>query len=113
MIQAKFRIDKAGQIVSYEITGHAGFAEAGEDIVCAAVSVLAIETVNNTERLASHPMIVEEKPEDGGYLYAEVQTDLDAEQEFITQILLKHLQYSLQDVADAYPDYVNVINQPS
>lgn len=113
MIQAKFRFDEADQIISYEITGHAGYAEAGEDIVCAAVSVLAIETVNNTERLASHQMIVEEKPEDGGYLYAEIRTDLSAEQQFITQILLKHLYYSLQDVADAYPDYVTVLSDAS
>lgn len=108
MIQAKFRQNEAGQIVSYEVTGHAGFREEGEDIVCAAVSVLAIETVNSAERLASHQMIVEEKPKEGGYLYAEIGSELSEEQQVITQVLLKHLYFSLQDVAEAYPDYVTV-----
>ena len=32
--------------------GHAGFAEAGNDIVCAAVSILVINTLNSLEELA-------------------------------------------------------------
>ena len=34
-----------------ECNGHAGYAEYGEDIVCAAVSVLTINTVNSIEQL--------------------------------------------------------------
>lgn len=32
--------------------GHSGFAEAGSDIVCAAISVLTINTINSIESLA-------------------------------------------------------------
>ena len=35
---------------SIEVRGHAGFADAGGDIVCAAVSVLTINTVNSIEK---------------------------------------------------------------
>ena len=34
-----------------ECNGHAGYAEYGEDIVCAAVSVLTINTINSIEQL--------------------------------------------------------------
>lgn len=108
MITATFRVDEEGHIFSYEVAGHSGYAEEGEDIICAAVSVLAIETVNSIDRLAFHQMTVKEADEEGGYLYAEVQKDLSEEQRFITEILLKHLYYSLEDVAETYPDYVKI-----
>ncbi|HJA65915.1 hypothetical protein B5F07_11605 [Lachnoclostridium sp. An169] len=34
----------------FDVTGHAGAAEAGHDIVCAAVSALVINAVNSVER---------------------------------------------------------------
>ncbi len=36
--------------------GHAGFAQAGSDIVCSAVSVLVINTVNSLEKLTDTQM---------------------------------------------------------
>lgn len=108
MITAKFKQNLAGLFTSFEITGHAGFADIGEDIVCAAVSVLAIETVNSLDKMAGHQMIVEEADREGGYLYAEVRPELTPEQKSITQILLKHLYLSLEDVATTYPDYVRI-----
>ncbi len=47
----------------FEITGHAGYAESGSDIICAAVSVLAINAVNSIESLTDDPVRAEE--EDG------------------------------------------------
>ncbi|CZR01436.1 ribosomal-processing cysteine protease Prp [Trichococcus ilyis] len=108
MIEVKFREDDYGNLISFEVTGHAGYGVHGEDIICAAVSVLAIETVNSVERLAGYQMLVDEADAKGGYLYAEIRTDTEAEQQYITQILLKHLFYSLEDVAQTYPDYVSI-----
>ncbi|MGO4961124.1 ribosomal-processing cysteine protease Prp [Jeotgalibaca porci] len=109
MINAKFiNHSKEDQILSFEITGHAGYAEAGEDIVCAAVSVLAIETVNSIDKMVSHQMTVKEADDEGGYLFAQVKPNLSAEQAQVTQILLKHLYFSLEDVANTYPNYVKI-----
>ncbi|MDE1548385.1 ribosomal-processing cysteine protease Prp [Jeotgalibaca caeni] len=110
MITAKFSHDEEGQICSFEITGHAGYADAGEDIVCAAVSVLAIETVNSIDKMVDHQMIVKEADQDGGYLYAHVQSNLSLKQQEISQILLQHLYLSLQDVSATYPDFVQLKN---
>lgn len=108
MIIAKFIKNSKDLIYSFEITGHAGYAEAGEDIVCAAVSVLAIETVNSIDKMADHQMFVEEADNDGGYLFAQIKPNLSENQAQVTQILLKHLYLSLQDVATTYPDYVTI-----
>lgn len=45
MITAKFK-KKNSQIYWYQVTGHAGFANIGNDIVCAGVSALYISVTN-------------------------------------------------------------------
>ncbi|MBE5964755.1 MAG: ribosomal-processing cysteine protease Prp [Lachnospira sp.] len=39
------------QVVGFKSIGHAGYAKAGKDIVCAAVSTLTINTINSIESL--------------------------------------------------------------
>ena len=41
------RIVKETEQASIEVKGHAGYAKRGEDIVCAAISVLTINTINS------------------------------------------------------------------
>ena len=80
-------------------TGHADYSEAGSDIVCAAVSVLAYTCVNALETVAGlKPQVRESSgrmvlalPDGGGH---------DA------QVILKTLCQGLRDLKDAYPDYV-------
>ena len=50
MIKADF-IKKNDYYFGFSIKGHVGFADYGEDIVCSAVSALAINTANSIEEL--------------------------------------------------------------
>ncbi len=43
-------VKEQGRYRGFTIEGHAGYAQAGEDIVCAAVSALVINAVNSIER---------------------------------------------------------------
>ena len=45
--------------------GHAGYADSGEDIVCAAVSMLVINTVNSLEALTDTKMEVNTDEDSG------------------------------------------------
>ena len=45
--------DDQGRIREFELSGHAGFAEEGQDIVCAGVSALSIAAVNGLEHFLS------------------------------------------------------------
>ncbi len=46
MLKAEFFVLDTGDIIGFDISGHSGYAEAGQDIVCAAVSSAAYMTVN-------------------------------------------------------------------
>ena len=45
--------------------GHAGFADAGSDVVCSAISVLVINTINSLDELVKAPMQVDSDEERG------------------------------------------------
>ena len=49
-----------------ESNGHAGYAEEGQDIICAAVSALIVNTVNSVETL-TEDLIISEAGD--GYVY--------------------------------------------
>ena len=51
-VQAK---KENGHYKSFHINGHAMYAEAGSDIVCAAVSALVINTINSIEEFTDDP----------------------------------------------------------
>ena len=53
------------EFTAFRCIGHAGYADAGEDIVCAAISVLVINTINSVERLAGDSFHLETDPESG------------------------------------------------
>jgi uncharacterized protein YsxB (DUF464 family) len=42
-----------GRIREFELSGHAGFAREGQDIICAGVSALSIAAVNGLEHFLS------------------------------------------------------------
>ena len=46
--------------IGFTSKGHAGYAEEGQDIICAAVSVLVINTVNSLEQLTGDHIEVQE-----------------------------------------------------
>ena len=50
-----------GSYVSFTSKGHAGYAEEGYDIICAAVSVLIINTVNSIETFTEDVIEAEEE----------------------------------------------------
>jgi hypothetical protein len=54
-------IKKSDDYLGFEVSGHAGYAESGSDIICAAVSVLTVNTANSIEILARDPIIDHEE----------------------------------------------------
>ncbi len=56
MVHVKLLYDRDHTICGYSLTGHAGEDEAGKDIVCAAVSVMALNTANALEQLTYSPV---------------------------------------------------------
>ena len=53
------------EVERFSCSGHAGYAEFGQDIVCASISVLVINTVNSIETFTSTAYICEADEESG------------------------------------------------
>ena len=90
---------KGGLITGFECTGHAGFAQAGSDIVCAAVSVLTTTCANALEAVAGEKPLVKAAP-------GKMTLSLPDGGGHDAQVILKTMRQGLQDVRDAYPDYL-------
>ena len=54
-----------GSYKQIECNGHAGFAQFGEDIVCAAISVLTINTINSVEKFTDDKILTSQNEEKG------------------------------------------------
>ena len=87
--------------------GHSGWAEAGSDIVCAAVSILTCTCVNALESVCGViPRITEHNPEQG-ILAFKLPDRTEAENEK-AQILMKALRQGLEDLTTEYPQNVTL-----
>ena len=95
-------------LTACRITGHSGQAEAGRDIVCAAVSILGCTCVNAMESVCGIiPLITEN--EEG--LLAFQLPEITPEENAKAQILMGALKQGLTDLADAYPRNVTLTIQ--
>ena len=54
-----------GRYRGFNCIGHSGYADAGEDIVCAAISVLVINTINSLDQLAGEKIKLVTNEEEG------------------------------------------------
>ena len=104
MISAILYQGKDG-LTACRITGHSGQAEAGRDIVCAAVSILGCTCVNAMESVCGLiPLITEN--EDG--VLAFQLPEMTPEENAKAQILMGALKQGLTDLADSYPQNVTL-----
>ncbi len=60
MTEVRIYKTKSGEYLKFTCDGHAGYADYGKDIVCAAISVLVINTVNSLEEITGEPIQAEE-----------------------------------------------------
>ena len=90
------------------ITGHSGQAEAGRDIVCAAVSILGCTCVNALESVCGIIPLVTEN--EAGVLSFQLP-EINPEENAKAQILMGALKQGLTDLADAYPRNVKLTIQ--
>lgn len=65
MTEIKIYKTKSGEYRKFICDGHAGYADYGKDIVCAAISVLVINTVNSFEEITKEPVQIETDEEAG------------------------------------------------
>jgi uncharacterized protein YsxB (DUF464 family) len=100
-------IQVSNTILGYHITGHANYAPYGKDIVCAAVSVLAISTKNALKDIINVDVEVQEQPGDMLVQLNNVDTYNTYKE---TQVILKSFVNAVINLAHDYPNNIEVIN---
>ena len=94
-------------LIGFDIKGHADYAPKGEDIVCSAVSILAIATVNSLLEQVGQVLVKESAD---GYVSCRLADDLAGDKEIKAQAVLRTLLIGLNGVSMEYPEYCQLEN---
>ncbi len=90
-------------ITRFQIEGHANYSDYGQDIVCSAVSALALAIINGMTEIVKAPancMIDEGR--------IDCKLEITSELNDKVQILAKTLELGIGEIAKEYPDYIEV-----
>ena len=93
------------ECVGFKVFGHAGYAKEGEDIVCAAISILVINTMNAIESFTD-VKFSQETDEEQGFIKYHIENPTKE-----TTLLLDTMILGLQTLEDNedYTDYIDLI----
>ena len=94
------------RITGFSISGHSGYAEAGQDIVCATISAVVTMAEATINDVCGAKAKVRVKEED-----ARVTLTLPAscDEEDSVQAVLAGMLLTLISLRDDYPDYIEVL----
>ena len=97
-------IKEDNRIIAFTCNGHAGYAKESEDIVCAAISMLVINTINSIEALTNTRPIVE-TDQKSGYIHCSFEDDVTDD----ATLLLNSMILGLSQIKEQYgTKYIDV-----
>ena len=94
------------RITGFSVSGHSGYAEAGSDIVCAAISALVTMAEATINDVCGAKAKVRVK-EDDARITLTLPASCDAEE--TVQAVLAGMMLTLCSLRDDYPDYIEVL----
>ncbi|NVY96950.1 ribosomal-processing cysteine protease Prp [Lactobacillus sp. DCY120] len=110
MITAVFQRNQQDQITDFLITGHADSGPYGQDIVCAAVSITSLGTINCLQAIAqTSPQVIQNETE-GGYLqcHLDYQVLTNHDHLIAAQTLMLACYQNLFALTTDYADFIQV-----
>ena len=95
-----------GRITGFTVSGHSGYAENGQDIVCAAISAVVAMAEATINDVCGAKAKVRVKEED-----ARITLTLPAacDEEESVQAVLAGMLLTLCNMRDEYPDFIEVL----
>jgi uncharacterized protein YsxB (DUF464 family) len=98
-------IKKNDQYISLSTSGHAGYDEYGKDIVCAAASILIINTINSIERFTDDKFSVKQDQESGI-----IDLKFKSASSEKSKLLIDSMVFGLKEIQRKYDDKYLIIN---
>ena len=94
------------RITGFSVSGHSGYAEAGSDIVCAAVSAVVTMAEATINEVCGAKAKVRVKEED---VRVTLTLPASCDEEDAVQAVLAGMMLYLCNLRDDYPDYIEVL----
>ena len=94
------------RITGFSISGHSGYAEAGQDVVCAAISAvvtMAEATINDVCGAKAKVRVKDEQTR------ITLTLPVSCDEEDSVQAVLAGMMLTLCSLRDDYPDYIEVL----
>lgn len=101
MIRVRVYQNSDKVITGFDMNGHAGYAESGGDIICAAASMLVINTVNSLETLTKAAFGYD-TDEPSGTIHFRFSELPSPEAQLLVQSMVLGLQTIAQDYGTKY-----------
>lgn len=108
MVNVDIIKNKENYIYSFCVSGHAEYAEEGSDIICSAVSVIVINTINSIEKFTEDDI---EYITDEGYIFVtlpQVKENNIVSRE--ADVLIKAMVFALDSMENDYGNEFIKIN---
>ncbi len=100
----KFSVEDGDVYMGVELLGHAGFAQSGQDIVCAAVSALVLNMANSVETFTDDGYEGEMDESTGGFKF-HFTSEMSPE----SQLLMHSLVLGLTNIEKEYGEkHINI-----
>ena len=94
------------RITGFSISGHSGYAEAGQDIVCAAISAVVTMAEATINEVCGAKAKVRVKDEQARIT---LTLPVSCDEEETVQAVLAGMMITLCGMRDDYPDYIEVL----
>ena len=94
------------RITGFSVSGHSGYAEAGEDVVCAAVSAvvtMAEATINDVCGAKAKVRVRDDQAR------ITLTLPVSCDEEDTVQAVLAGMMLTLMQMRDDYPDFIDVL----
>ncbi len=108
MINVTIFRDGEKSIYGFRLSGHAGYAEEGSDIVCSAVTILVFNTINCIELFCDEPFEMEADEKKGGFIEYSLPEMKQGKKNHDVQLLLKVMLHGLTDIENEYSGYISI-----
>lgn len=103
MITISLFKDQNHKVKGFTVEGHAGYGEHGTDIVCAAVTTVAMTTVNGLTDVVNISLTPEVRE---GYLSCRLPEKLSLTERREADVLLESMVLTLQNLVSQYGEYI-------
>ena len=104
MTKIKF-FKNLNNFVGFECSGHTGYGESGNDVLCASISSITQMTALGLKDVCKIDVIIS-RNDDKGYLKVELPKVIKKEELLQSQVLFQTLYESIKDLISGYSEYI-------